>query len=623
MNTHTEKKQVNKNQSANNAVAQKQSHGTATFEFVDNRPEAVAQLRGFQDMADNSSQANQAVQLQTMANHHSEQQQSPVQRQPSKSGEIAQAMGQQHGVDTSALTFKHNSSFPASVGAAATIQGKEIHFGPGHDSTKNIKHEVGHAIDNAINGTPKGDTVVNGQKVDATREAAADRMMNTPLQLRSMTHKVNGDDRLGKEASVTGAKALKNNNTYSATKNKNIQRQMLKPLPSNIVQRDELPDPNKGLQESNGNFFEPFQQSLTKHQLNDFLTKYPEAAKKSMYDVVDDIIKKETVSENMNIGVGYALKENPDGLVAKHMTSHAWSETFGAFMSAINQSTNIQDTDAVWICAFANHQINRKQQDEKIKRGIQPAGPAIEDQLDISPFENVIVQFSTKVINTILTPGSYRNDDTGKTSAVSSGQIYDRAWCVFELLKGIEHEKVFEMNSATSDEALRALGDEKYEGNKLVPVTEEDNTNRILEVLLGTVNTAVADCWGDDKDKIYDSIKKFGNDGAKFKFMELIKDPSVKHGFKQNTRGHKYLDGLIDLARNKHILDLMAEDKNYTKIQIAITKKFRTDKQIEKKFRVAEQVIGSLLGSLKENKAQTRGKHNWRKGVDLIKRRKK
>ncbi|EAY25962.1 hypothetical protein [Microscilla marina] len=112
----------------------------------------------------------------------------PVQRKAAKkSGDIAQVMGQQYGVDTSGLEFNHNSSFPGKVGAEATIQGNKIDFAPGKDSEANIKHEVGHAIDNAKHGTPKGDKVVNGQKVDTTREAAADKMMNAPLQRKEAT----------------------------------------------------------------------------------------------------------------------------------------------------------------------------------------------------------------------------------------------------------------------------------------------------------------------------------------------------------------------------------------------------------------------------------------------------
>ncbi|HAS47016.1 MAG TPA: hypothetical protein DCS93_41415 [Microscillaceae bacterium] len=117
----------------------------------------------------------------------------PIQRQKEKNDksqpqgsakfkEIATAMGEQHGVDTSALKATHNSSFPATVNAAATIQGNKIDFAPGQDSEHTMKHEVAHYIDNAKNGVPSGDKLVNGQRVDTTREKVVDKMAEGTLQ---------------------------------------------------------------------------------------------------------------------------------------------------------------------------------------------------------------------------------------------------------------------------------------------------------------------------------------------------------------------------------------------------------------------------------------------------------
>lgn len=117
--------------------------------------------------------------------------QKPIQRnaKPSsntKSSNIAQAMGQQYGVDTSGLQMTHNSSFPGKVNAEATIQGNKIDFAPGKDTEKNIKHEVAHHIINTKRGTPpQANANVNGQAVNTTDEAAADKMMNTPLQAKA------------------------------------------------------------------------------------------------------------------------------------------------------------------------------------------------------------------------------------------------------------------------------------------------------------------------------------------------------------------------------------------------------------------------------------------------------
>ncbi|WP_299456838.1 hypothetical protein [uncultured Microscilla sp.] len=153
----------------------------------------VVQAKAQQDLATQAKQGqlsaiqtkHQPVQRSQGYKPH-QARQKPIQRKTqSKAESISQSMGEQYGVDTSKLQFNHNSSFPKSVGAEATIQGNKIDFAPGKDTETNIKHEVGHAIDNAKNGTPKGDRVVNGQVVDTTREAAADKMMNTPLQRKA------------------------------------------------------------------------------------------------------------------------------------------------------------------------------------------------------------------------------------------------------------------------------------------------------------------------------------------------------------------------------------------------------------------------------------------------------
>jgi hypothetical protein len=89
MNNYAAKTQENKSQSVANAVFKTQGGSDAIFQFVDNRPEAVAQrklqdlannsprvkqLQAFQEMADNSPQAKKAAQLQAMADNYSAQQ---------------------------------------------------------------------------------------------------------------------------------------------------------------------------------------------------------------------------------------------------------------------------------------------------------------------------------------------------------------------------------------------------------------------------------------------------------------------------------------------------------------------------------------------------------------------
>lgn len=101
MNTHTDKTQENKNKAVANAVSQKQSGGGSTFQFADNRPEAIAQrklqemgnntqqvsqLRAFQDMANSSPRAKQVAQLQAIADDPSIQQQQLIHKKENNVG---------------------------------------------------------------------------------------------------------------------------------------------------------------------------------------------------------------------------------------------------------------------------------------------------------------------------------------------------------------------------------------------------------------------------------------------------------------------------------------------------------------------------------------------------------
>ncbi|MEM9339619.1 MAG: hypothetical protein AAGA66_12870 [Bacteroidota bacterium] len=140
--------------------------GTATI--VDNRPSAIyqRQLRATMD----AHVASRSVPLQRKAPRGS-----------ARFQQIAMKMGEKYGVDTSGLNATHQSSFPSKLNAEATIQGNNIHFAPGKDTNYNMHHEVLHAVDNALHGTPRGDRMVNGQKVDTTREKVVDQMVRSNI----------------------------------------------------------------------------------------------------------------------------------------------------------------------------------------------------------------------------------------------------------------------------------------------------------------------------------------------------------------------------------------------------------------------------------------------------------
>jgi hypothetical protein len=79
MNTHANKSQEKKSQSAINSVSQKKTNAESTFQFVDNRPLAVVQCK-LQEMVNNSLQVQQATQQQTLADNYVVRQQQPIQR---------------------------------------------------------------------------------------------------------------------------------------------------------------------------------------------------------------------------------------------------------------------------------------------------------------------------------------------------------------------------------------------------------------------------------------------------------------------------------------------------------------------------------------------------------------
>lgn len=87
MNTHAEKTQEPKAKTLTNTISPKKVGGESTFQFVDNRTEAIAQpkiqeianngpqcsqLKAFQEMANNSPQDKQTAQLQAMVDRNSE-----------------------------------------------------------------------------------------------------------------------------------------------------------------------------------------------------------------------------------------------------------------------------------------------------------------------------------------------------------------------------------------------------------------------------------------------------------------------------------------------------------------------------------------------------------------------
>jgi hypothetical protein len=198
MNTHADKTQKDKSQAVSAETSRLQRSGKSTFQFVDNRPEAVtqrklqemannspqvSQLRAFQEMANNSPQTKQAAQLHSVADNHSTQQQQHIQKKGNNTGlpdNLKTGMENLSGMSMDDVKVHHNSDKPAQLQAHAHAQGTDIRLG--HGQEKHLPHELGNAVQQKQG------------RVKAT------------MQMKGKVN-INDDIGLEKEADIMGAKA--------------------------------------------------------------------------------------------------------------------------------------------------------------------------------------------------------------------------------------------------------------------------------------------------------------------------------------------------------------------------------------------------------------------------------
>lgn len=200
MNTHTYKSQENKSQSVSAATPQLQSSSESTFQFVDNRPEVVAQ-RKLQELANNSPQVKQAAQLQAMANKYSAQQKYPIQKKEKNTGlpdNLKSGIENLSGYSMDDVKVYYNSDKPAQLQAHAYAQGTDIHLGSGQE--KHLPHEAWHVVQ---------------QKQGRVKPT---------MQMKKVN--INDDVELEQEADLMGAKAMLNA-SQEGKSNSTIQRKNL------------------------------------------------------------------------------------------------------------------------------------------------------------------------------------------------------------------------------------------------------------------------------------------------------------------------------------------------------------------------------------------------------------
>ena len=223
MYSQAEKPKENKSSVVANAVSQRQNSSENTFQFVDNRPEAI-QMRKLQEKANNSPQvtqlrafqsralANSVAQkksngkqgfgfednrpemiaqrkLQEMANIHSSQQQQPIQKKENNTGlpdNLKSGIENLSGYSMDDVKVHYNSNKPAQLQAYAYAQGTDIHLGSGQE--KHLPHEAWHVVQ---------------QKQGKVKPT---------MQMKGGVN-VNDDAGLEKEADVMGAKSIQSKST--------------------------------------------------------------------------------------------------------------------------------------------------------------------------------------------------------------------------------------------------------------------------------------------------------------------------------------------------------------------------------------------------------------------------
>ncbi|MEQ3656664.1 MAG: C2 family cysteine protease [Dokdonia sp.] len=183
MVTHADKAQEHISQPVSNDKTQIKGGSESTFQFVDNRPEVMAQ-RKLQGLTNTSPKVQRAAQLQAMANQHTYQQQKLIQRRENNTGlpdSLKSGIEGLSGYAMDDVQVHYNSDKPAQLQALAFAQGTDIHLASGQE--KHLPHEAWHIVQ---------------QKQGRVKPT---------IQMKANLN-INDDTSLEREADIMGLKAL-------------------------------------------------------------------------------------------------------------------------------------------------------------------------------------------------------------------------------------------------------------------------------------------------------------------------------------------------------------------------------------------------------------------------------
>jgi hypothetical protein len=212
MKTHTENSSETKKEAVSKEETKNSKTANQPFQFVDNRPETIAQLK-MKEMLKNSQQTMQMKNEQerpnvntTATDELSKKEIAPFQLKedptgdapptagssdPNKTGlpdNLKTGMESLSGMPLDDVNVHYNSEKPAQLQALAYAQGTDIHLGPGQE--EHLPHELGHVVQQK-KGTVKPTMQMMGKSEgvpvndDPQLEREADLMGGEALQMKA------------------------------------------------------------------------------------------------------------------------------------------------------------------------------------------------------------------------------------------------------------------------------------------------------------------------------------------------------------------------------------------------------------------------------------------------------
>lgn len=203
MNTHADKTSENKSLAVANSLPKQQTNGESAFQFVDNKPEAIAQ-RKLREAINNSPRVQQLKAYQTMADSFTSQftqrtdnfeEEIPqgkidsIQKKENNTGlpdNLKSGIENLSGYSMDDVKVHYNSDKPTQLQAHAYAQGTDIHLASGQE--KHLSHEAWHVVQQKQGRVKPTMQMKDGVKVndDAGLEHEADVMGGRATSMKSV-----------------------------------------------------------------------------------------------------------------------------------------------------------------------------------------------------------------------------------------------------------------------------------------------------------------------------------------------------------------------------------------------------------------------------------------------------